>query len=110
MQIKYDMLIINKIQKFNKYSIDQYVLIAKQVFKCKQDIDGNIKKYKACQVVKNFKQGESIDYFEIFAVVIKPQTNKIFFVIIVKKNLYFYQVDMVITFLNLCLEKRVYIE
>lgn len=51
-----------------------------------------------------------MDYFKIFTVVIKSQTIKTFFEIIVKNNLYFYQIDIIIIFLNSHLEKRVYIE
>lgn len=110
MQKKYNALIENRIWKLVDRPTNQYVLTAKWAFKQKRDIDGNIKWYKAQQIAKGFEQYERIDYFEIFTIVVKPQTNKILFGITTKKKLHFYQIDIITVFLNSCLGKKVYIE
>lgn len=56
------------------------------MFKQKQNINSNIKKYKTYWVVRVFKQCEGIDYFKTFAAVVKPKTNKILFAMTVKKT------------------------
>jgi len=39
----------------------------KWVFKTKQDLKGNVERYKACLVVKRFTKIEGIDYKETFS-------------------------------------------
>lgn len=110
MQTKYNVLIANKTLKLVERITDQYVLTAKQAFKCKQNIDSNIKRYKACWIARSFEQYKGIDYFKTFAAVIKPQTNKILFTITAKKKLYSNQVNIITAFLNFRLREKVYIE
>ena len=90
--------------------IDKQVLIAKWALKRKQDIDSKIRQYKARWVARGFDQRESVDYFETFAVMVKPQTNKVLFAITAKKNLQSHKVNMITTFLNSRLVEKVYIE
>lgn len=90
MQIEYDILITKKTWKLVECPTNQRILRAKQVFKWKQDIDNNIKRYKVRWVARDFKQCKDIDYFKTFAVIVKPQTNKILFAMTAKKKLYFY--------------------
>ena len=86
MQREYDALIENGTWKLVKRPTDQHVLTAKWAFKRKRDIDGNIKRYKARWVARGFEQREGVDYFETFAAVVKPQTNKVLFAMTAKKS------------------------
>ncbi len=86
------------------------MLTAKWAFKQKQDIEGNIKRYKACWVARSFQQREGADHFETFAAVLKPQTNKMLFAMTAKKRLHSYHLDMITVFLNSRLGEKVYIE
>lgn len=110
MQKEYDALIKNGIWKLVNRLTNQHVLTTKQTLKRKRDIDGNIKKYKACWVASGFKQCKGIDYFKTFAAVVKPHTNKVLFARIAKNQLQSHQVDMIIAFINLRLDEKVYIE
>lgn len=110
MLTKYNALIANGTEKLVERPTDQYVLTVKWAFKCKWDIDGNIKRYKACWVARGFEQREGVNYFETFAAMVKPQTNKILFAITAKKKLHSHQVDMITAFLNSCLGEKIYIE
>ena len=100
MQREYDALIENGTWRLVDRPTDQHVLTAKWAFKRKRDIDGNIKRYKARWVARGFEQREGVDYFETFAAVVKPQTNKVLFAMTAKKNLHSHQVDMITAFLN----------
>ena len=110
MQREYDALIANGTWKLVERPADQHVLTAKWVFKRKRDIEGNIKRYKACWVARGFQQREGVDYFETFAAVVKSQTNKMLFAMTAKKRLHSYQLDMIRAFLNSRLGEKVYIE
>ena len=66
-QKEYDALIENSTWKLVDRPTDQQVWTAKWAFKRKQDIDGNIRQYKARGVARGFEQREGVDYFEIFA-------------------------------------------
>ena len=86
MQVKYNTLISNGIWKFVDRLFDQDILIGKWVFKQKQDINGNIKRYKTRWVAQDFEQRKKIDYFDIFAAIIKIRTNKALSAISAKKS------------------------
>lgn len=85
MQIKYA-LTANKTWKLIEHLTNQHVLTAKWAFKYQQDIDNNIKRYKACWVIRGFEQYEGVDYFKTFTTMVKPQTNKILFAMTAKKT------------------------
>ena len=110
MQREYDALIANGTWKLVERPADQHVLTAKWAFKRKRDIEGNIKRYKARWVARGFQQREGVDYFETFAAVVKPQTNKMLFAMTAKKRLHSHQLDMITAFLNSRLGEKVYIE
>ena len=110
MQREYDALIANGTWKLVERPADQHVLTAKWAFKRKRDIEGNIKRYKARWVARGFQQREGVDYFETFAAVVKPQTNKMLFAMTTKKRLHSHQLDMITAFLNPRLGEKVYIE
>ncbi len=110
MKREFDALIENGTWKLVDRPIDQHVLTAKWVFKRKQDIDSNIKRYKARWIAREFEQRDGVDYFETFATVVKPQTNKCLFAMTAKKNLHSHKVDMITAFLNSCLGEKVQIK
>lgn len=106
-QKEYDTLLTNRTWKLVKRLTNQCILRAKLAFKCKQDIDNNIKRYKICWVTRDFEQCEDIDYFKTFVAVVKSQTNKILFAMTVKKKLHFYQINIITAFLNSQFGKRI---
>ena len=47
---------------------------SKWIYKIKYKSDGSIKRYKARFVAKNYTQAEGLDYYKIFALVVKLVT------------------------------------
>lgn len=110
MQIEYIVLLANKTWELVNRPIQWYISIGKWAFKKKSDIYNQVKRYKARWIRQGIKQREETDYFETFATVIKTTTNKTLFAISANKKLHFYQLDIVIPFLNSCLNIEIYIE
>jgi hypothetical protein len=59
---------------------------SKWVYKIKKKADGSINRYKACLVVKGFKQRNGIDYGDTFSPVVKDATIHLILSIIVSNN------------------------
>jgi len=84
---KWKMAMKNEIQSLknnNTWNIvnvlsDQHVLKECWVYKVKRDAHGQVSRYKACWVVKGYKQQFDIDYDQIFVSVIKLQMYKTLF-------------------------------
>jgi hypothetical protein len=53
------------------------------VFKIKRGAIDKILRYKACWVVRGFKQQYSLDFYETFTSVVKPMIYKAIFAIVV---------------------------
>ena len=79
----------------------------KWVYKIKNEHDGS-KRYKARLVVKGFRQKESIDFIEIFSLVVKMSTIKLVLGMVAAKNLHLEQLDVKIAFLHSDLEEDLY--
>jgi len=60
---------------------DQHVLKGCWVYKVKCDTHGQVSRYKACWVVKGYKQQFDINYDQTFVSVVKLQTYKTLFVL-----------------------------
>lgn len=109
-KIEYKALIANDTWILLDCPKDQHGLTGKWAFKRKIDINGNIKKYKACWARRGFQQQERIDYFETYTSVIKSVTNKALFAIIAHKCLHSHQCDTITALLNSQLWEKIYIE
>ena len=86
------------------------IIIWKWYFQLKKDQFGHILKYKTCWVSHGYKQEESFDYVETFAVVVKLISYKCLFAVGVKYGYQIRYMDMVTTFLYDFLDKFIYIE
>ncbi|CAD5178886.1 unnamed protein product [Musa acuminata subsp. malaccensis] len=82
----------------------------KWVFKTKRDSTGNIKRYKARLVAKDFSQKESIDYNETFSPVSKKDSLRIVMTLVAHYDLELHQMDVKTAFLNGDLDEEIYME
>ena len=110
MEIEYEVLLANGTWELVERPTHQHVLTGKWAFKRKRNINSQVKRHKARWVGRGFEQRERVDYFETFAAVVKPSTNKALFAITANKKLYSHQFDAVTAFLNSCLDTEGYIE
>ena len=110
MRVEYEALIANGTWVLVDCLNHQHVLSGKWAFKRKRDINGNIKKYRARWVGRGFQQQEGVDYFEIYASVVKAATNKALFAVNAHKRPHSHQCDAITAFLNSQLWEEVYIK
>ena len=82
----------------------------KWVFKVKENMDGEIIRFKARLVGKGFTQKEGIDYYETFAPVIRHDSLRILFAIINTYDLELIQCDIETAYLYGELEEEIYME
>ena len=85
------------------------VLGGKWVYKIKRKADGTIL-FKARWVVRGFEQQFGINYDQTFASVVKAQSFKTLFAIVVKFDLDCEQIDVITAFLNSVLKEVIYVE
>ena len=72
----------------------------KQVYKIKYNLNGTVKRYKACLVAKSFTQGECIDYTKTFALVAKLTTLRCLLAIASTRRWELHQMDVQNAFLH----------
>jgi len=82
----------------------------KWVFKTKRDSLGNIERYMARLVAKEFTQKEGIDYTKTFSPVSKKDYLRIILALVAHFDLELQQMDVKIAFLNGDLEEEVYMK
>jgi hypothetical protein len=78
----------------------------KWVYKTKRDASGNVERYKARLVAKDFTQKEGIDYHETFSPISKKDSFRIIMALVAHFNLELHQMDVKTAFLNGILKKR----
>lgn len=78
------------------------------VFRVKENQSGNIERYKARLVAKDFSQKYGIDYEETFAPVAKFTSIRILLSLTVKYSLTVHKIDVKIAFLNGLLDEDIY--
>lgn len=71
----------------------------KWVYKVKQDVNGNIARFKARWVVKGYLQQFGVDFDQTYAVVIKPMAFRVLFAIAAYFDLDIDQMDVKTAFL-----------
>jgi len=81
-----------------------------RVYNIKWRVDSSVECYKARLVVRSFTHKEGIDYSEIFSLVIKPITVWLVLIIVVSHSWRINQLDVYNAFLNVILQKEVYME
>ena len=82
----------------------------KWVFKTKLTENGEVDKYKACLVVKGYKQEYGIDYTEVFAPVARHDTIRLVIALATQNLWPIFQLDVKSTFLHGNLEEQVFVE
>ena len=81
----------------------------KWVFRRKRLADGKVERYKARIVAKGYSQIQGVDYNEVFASVIRPESVKLLLAIAQLKQLKVYQLDIGNAYLNARLKEEVYL-
>lgn len=79
------------------------------VFKLKQGKDGEIIRYKARWVVKEYSQTQRVEYNKMFVFVVKPQSYKIIFALAAAKEWKLEKMDVSLSFLYGEIEEYIYI-
>lgn len=110
MQSEYNSLMENNTWVLTKIPNDKRPIKCKWVYATKKDNDGNILRFKARLVAKDYSQIEGIDYEETFAPVIKYTTIRLLLAIASKMDLKIKQMDVETAFLNGFLEEEIYME
>lgn len=82
----------------------------KWVYKIKQDVDGNVARFKARWVVKGYLQQFGVDFDQTFAAVVKPMAFRILFAIAAFFDLDIDQIDVKTAFLYGLIDQLVYVE
>ena len=77
-------------------------------FKTKRDSKGNIVRYKALLVAKDFTQKEGIDYKETFSPVSSNDFFRIIMALVAHYDLELHQMDVKIVFLNDNIDETIY--
>ena len=72
--------------------------------------DGSIDKYKARFVIKDYRQRESLDYFDTYSLVTRINSIRMILAIAALWNLEVHQMDVKIVSLNGDLEEEIYME
>lgn len=85
-------------------------ITAKWIFKKKLAPDGQVERFKARLVARGFSQVAGLDYFEIFAPVVRMDSIRLLFALAAQSNLMFYQFDIATAFLNGIIEEELYLK
>lgn len=70
------------------------VFWSKWTFRLKRKVKGEVTRYKARLVVREFEQEKSFNYHKTFATVVKPMSYKALFAIALAPNLEIEQLDI----------------
>lgn len=82
----------------------------KWIFKTKRDSQGNVERFKARLVIKEFNQREGVDYNETLTAVSIKHYFRVIMTLTAHFNLELHQMDVKIAFLNGELEENIYMK
>jgi len=108
MKLEYEALLKNNTWTLVNLLTNRQTMGCKWVFRVKQNPDGNINKYKAMLVAKDFHQMPGFDYKETFSPVVKHVTVITVLTLAVTNKWFILQLDVNNAFLNGYLEEEVY--
>ena len=94
---------------FIKFLKDRQTITDRWIFKIKYDLNDNILKYKVKWIVYDYKQIARIDFNFIWTKIIKIAFFKTLFAVTEARELYIYQMNVVIVFLHDFLDEIIYI-
>jgi hypothetical protein len=100
----------NKTWSLVSFHPSMNVVGSRWVYKIKRRYDGSIERYKAYLVTRGFTQQKDIDYSKTFNPVIKQETIKLVFSIVVSCDWKIHQLDIHNAFLNGVLDEEVYMK
>lgn len=80
----------------------------KWIFKIKRDSNGNVKRYKARLVARDFIQKEGIDYKEAFSLVSMKDSFRTIMALVAHFDLELQQMDVKTTFFNGDIDETIY--
>lgn len=89
---------------------DKNIVDCKWLFKVKYTPTGQVDKYKARLVAKDFTQTMSVDYFETYAPVAKMTTMRVVLALTTKYNWFIHQMDVNNAFLHGVLDEEFYMK
>ena len=82
----------------------------KWVYKMKKNAKGEVERYKARLVVKDYSQQQGIDYDEVFTPIARLETTRLLIALAAQNKWSIFQMDVKSAFLNGYLEEEVYVE
>ncbi|PKI72008.1 hypothetical protein CRG98_007624 [Punica granatum] len=82
----------------------------KWVYKTKYKPNGDVDRLKARLVVKGYKQKLEINYFEVFAPVVRLDTIRLIITLAIQRGWKIHQMDVKSAFLNGILDEEVYLD
>ena len=98
----------NDVWEFVEQPEGAKLISCKQIYKTKQDLKGNVERYKAHLVAKGFTQKENINYKETFSPVSTKDSFRIIMALVAHYDLELHQMDVKTVFLNGDNEETIY--
>lgn len=90
----------NKTWELTTLSKEHAAIGVKWVFKTKKNAKGEVERYKARLVAKGYKQGQGIDYEEVFSPVTRLETVRLIIALAAQNKSKIFQIDVKSAFLN----------
>ena len=109
MNQEFDTLTKMNTWKLVKLPKDRKAIRVKWVYDIKTNSDGEIERYRARLVAMGFFQREGVDFFEVFAPVVKYVTVRIFFCVTARHKWNRRTIDVRCAFINAFLNEEIYI-
>ena len=106
---------MTSISDLNVYSVvnlpsDLRAIQSKWIFDIKKDEEGNILRYKARLVAREFSQILGLDYGEIYSPVVRHETMLLLLALATDNGMHLYQVDVKTAFIRSNLEEEIFME
>ena len=89
---------------------DRKPIDSKWVFKVKQNVSGDVYRYKARLCARGFQQKEGLDYTETFSPVVRYDSLRVLLALVAEKDLELVQFDVRTAFLHGELKEEIYME
>ena len=109
-QIELTTLIVNEIWDVVVSFKNVNIVINKWIFKIKMHVNDTLNKLKIKLVARDFSQMYEIDYTNIFVSIVKFDTFRLFFVVVILKNLECHQMNVNNAFTKSFLKKIIYMK
>ncbi len=110
MKKEYDSLMANNTWTLVPLPVGRKPISCKWVFKIKQGANGEVERYKARLVARDFTQTYGVDYNKKFAHVAKFTSIRCILTLTTLEDMEIHQMDMKTAFLNDKLEEEIYME